>query len=307
MRANVCTIGSFASLTGPLLCLGAKYVKNYQKLPSSADPDYREWRRLLDEYPDAKNAPPGEKQRMQVLAEKFKDMPILRDADFRKWLNIVDEIPSVPIEIGAYLDQCSQEKRKCIKELAQRYSAILTHDELAAMFAHETGHMKNYDIFRQIGRSLLFLSSAVLAHTLAKELFRDPDMVYYAASGFVYGLDLKYSRQIEMQADAECRLPQYLKGMQEFQKKCFVKDLLESTNSDFQKEAAVMLQLEDVISTHPNFARRLDRLQQMGPQINYQSILSKTANLALVGLGMFAAALHTYFVVSELRSCLTIN
>jgi hypothetical protein len=288
LGANAGMLGTTNSLGGPLLCVGNSYFKNYEPIPSTDDKDFLEWIQTLNEM--TKN--PSEKlseekeARIQHLSERFKHLSILNDAEFREWMLILHEIPNTPSELGKFIDHCSLEKRNRIKDLAKKFEAVLSQDELESVLAHELGHAKHHHALKSSGLMLLILTADKLAKVFANTLGFGTE--YAFASVFMVALSIDaISRVHEKEADGECaHVSKYQNGLLNLHKKNLINDLFKKTTSSFETKATEMLHNIQWRSSHPNNAKRLQHAIEISKHQNHPKTAMTNVAWVLAGLGL---------------------
>ncbi len=264
--ANAYMIGTTSSLGGPVLCLGNTYFEKYESLATPDNSSFSKWLSLF----------------------KKESLATTDNSEFSKWLALLEEIPNTPTELGKYIDSCSQEKRKQIKDFAKKFKDVLSQDELESMLAHELGHAKHHHLLKSSGILLLIFTADKLAQVFANSI--GFEILYnFASIPLVYLTFKAISRSHETEADGECAVKsKYQKGMLKFHKKELINDLFEKTSSSFESKVSAMIQKGEWTSTHPNAAKRLAHAVQLSQKQNHPTTAMTNVAWALAGLGVLS-------------------
>jgi len=101
------------------------------------------------------------------------------------------------------------------------------------------------------------------------------------------------SRMHESEADHESTIAnKYQKGLLQFFKNNFINELFSKTSSKFTNTANKLLQQSDLMSFHPNHAKRLNALQLAQKQTQTQTAMTTTAWM-IACLGVLRLAIWT--------------
>ncbi len=220
------------------------------------------------------------------LGKEFFDNYDSTDAKYAAWLTLMNEIPHSPVELGKYLDECSDEKRSEIFKLAKSSQSCLSKDEMQYLFARELSHAKQHHLLRSFGLMLLLSSANKAAFVFSTTLSIELALIYTLMSlPIIIISTIKIARSHEVEADFEsAAMKEYQKGFIDFQKKaliCHLSKIKGSTEAKVKK----MLKSRDWFSMRPNPAKRLLHAVHLSekPAEPVQA-MSKTAwAIALVG------------------------
>jgi hypothetical protein len=340
LGANACVLGTTNSLGGPFIVLGDKFfanfdtlsneniadfVKKFDKITSETKSDFKEWVHWIDSLPVTPeeikkyldDRPQDSLKRFTELSKKFNPYASqealfskeelhsilaqrLNHNDYKEWLQLFDDIPNTPVELGRYLDECSENKKQRIAELSEKFKYVLSNKEMKSIIAHELGHAKHHHLLKFSGIQLVAFKSYDTMQSFIKYVASQGQPSYSEPLSFfryaipIAILPLAYiaikaiSRNEEIEADGECS-GEYQEGMLKLHKKNLIAELLEVPTSSQAEKIKHMMQEIEWLSTHPNHAKRLAHAIQMDSTKLKKTSMSVTAK-ALSILGILSLA-----------------